>query len=591
MSPCYHSGMDNREVNIQDAPRAAALAGNLPVIARPQLWVVALVLYALLLGLPWLGTSPLMSHEVLVAQRTQGLMNEGEWVVPFRDGRADFNKPPLPFWITGSLSALAGEINEWTIRLPSVAATIGTMLLLVFYTRRLLCWRTALVTGWVFLTSVAVLQYGRRGEVDMLLTFWTSLALVAYATGLVEPNRRRQVAWFLTMWLAAGVAVLAKGPLPVGILLVTMILTAVFCPEGRRIGRMLPILGPASLVAVVAAWAVPVALMYPEAVSVWAMESLGRFAGKMGHEKPLFYYVFRAPTLWLPWILPVAVGANLVVRKRTLPRLQWVLLLAWGLGGLVLLSASTGKRVHYVLPVMPPFLVLAGLGLDGIVFAVSRKLARSRRVLFWLHVATVPGALVAALVGLAYLPKYGDRVMALALVFAAAFTRVLWLYYTRRRTASMLTMVASFATIQVIAVGLLLTPLSLAVGREAAIGRAIAAREDVPACAFVTPEGEAEARSAKTVTFYAGRRLTTIRGRDAMRRWRADHPGGLVLVGKQDVAVLRSLGAWTEPLPPEDPKWSESDFDLLSVPTEVAAHSPADPSKGPRGPKEMSDAK
>lgn len=559
----------------ESPPLTSDASEGLPVtVRRPGWWVLLLIAYGLCLNLPYLGSTPLMSHEILVAQRTQGLVSEGGWLVPYREGRPDFNKPVLPFWVAGAISVVAGEVNEWILRLPSVAATIGTMLLLVFYVRRKVSWRAALVTGWVFLTSSAAFQYGRRAEVDMVLAFLTTLSLLAYLRGIEEPERRRQIGWFLLMWIAAGFGVLAKGPLPVGVLLVTMLVMAVMCPEARRLGRMLPLSGPLVMLAVVAAWAVPVILTNTDAVTTWNDQSLGRMAGELGHEKPWYYYIVRAPTLWLPWILPVAVGAYLAVRRGVLDRRHTVFHLAWGVAGLVLLSVSTGKRVHYALPVTPPFLILAGLGLDYILFVVPRRLSQWTAALFWLHTLAVPGSVAGIVAGVILLPQHAAAIVVVGTILAITLAWALMLYYRYRRAAAVVVLALGLGLASVLGIGLIVTPVSQAVGYDATIGRALAARGDTPACAFVPSGADLSGNDVGTVTFYAGHALTVVQGPDDLERWRTSHPGGLVLVRQEDIALVKMLGAWTEALPPGDPRWSEGHFVLLGVPEIPAAPSP-----------------
>jgi len=81
-----------------------------PDIRHPGWWLLALVLYSGVIHFAYLGRFPFISHEARAAIRTEGLMNEGGWIVPqfYDEGSGepmqDFQKPPLPFWIAGAFT-------------------------------------------------------------------------------------------------------------------------------------------------------------------------------------------------------------------------------------------------------------------------------------------------------------------------------------------------------------------------------------------------------------------------------------------------------------------------------------------------------
>ena len=69
------------------------------------LLVVAAVLFAGL-GNPTGGTHP---DEGLYLQAAREMHDRGDWLTPTVDGRPDFTKPPLLYWLMGASFALFGE--------------------------------------------------------------------------------------------------------------------------------------------------------------------------------------------------------------------------------------------------------------------------------------------------------------------------------------------------------------------------------------------------------------------------------------------------------------------------------------------------
>ena len=161
-------------------------------------------------------------------------------------------------------------------------------------------------------------------------------------------------------WLALAAAILAKGP--VALLFVA---TLGFTAVGRRCARhVLRPLPTAAFVLATLAWPVTVAWQRPEAWHVWWGESVGRFgADPNGVSRYPGYYLVAALWLTLPWT-PLWL---LALRDRWRHGLTAAdrFLLAWGAGGALLLSCSSGKQEHYLVPALAPLVILAATRLSG----------------------------------------------------------------------------------------------------------------------------------------------------------------------------------------------------------------------------------
>ena len=101
-------------------------------------------------------------------------------------------------------------VGETAARLPSAVAALGLVLVQYAFARwafgASVAWRAALV----LLLSVEYVAIGRMALTDANLALWTTVAAYAFLRGwLGAPPRGR---WYALAWIAAGLAVLTKGP-------------------------------------------------------------------------------------------------------------------------------------------------------------------------------------------------------------------------------------------------------------------------------------------------------------------------------------------------------------------------------------------
>lgn len=287
--------------------------------------------------------------------RAAGIAREmqasGDFRVPRLFDHAHLNKPPLLYWLLCA-AYTAGGANEWTARLPSALAALGTLLLTAALGRRLMGPEGGRLAAAILLTSPLFFVMARLIDYNMLLTLWVTLATWA-AWSWIEGGRPIHRLIFHAALL---LAFLTKGPVgPV------LIIAGLLIYRTRRArGWPWRPLFPPALSAVTAAlcllWHLSLAVENPELWRFFIGEELVGRVTSDTHDRsePLLFYVFMIPLAVLPWVAELA-GSLRRVREtagtRPLLGLAWCVILF----AFVLFTLSRSKLPAYILPLLPLF--------------------------------------------------------------------------------------------------------------------------------------------------------------------------------------------------------------------------------------------
>lgn len=353
--------------------------------------LLALALLGALAFLPGLGRRDLWNPDearYTEVAREMGLL--GHYALPHLDGEVYSQKPPLFFWLILASGWVTGGIGETASRLPSALAAIGAALLVYRLGERFWNRRAGWLAALAFATCFKVLWQGRFGQIDMVLTFFVTLAVWLWARGFTEDRPRL----YLGFWAATGLATLAKGP--VGLIPPLLSIVAFLLITGRKAEIRRLRIGTGLLIwaAVVLVWLVPAGIDGgPEYLrQIVFRQNVTRYAEPWHHFKPWYYYLTIVPAEFFPWslLLPAAIVAG---RKRFAGRERdgFRLALCWVVATLVFFSVSPAKRSVYVLTLYPALALLVGAGLDRI----AAEWPAFRRWVLWPLGITAALALVA----------------------------------------------------------------------------------------------------------------------------------------------------------------------------------------------------
>ena len=341
--------------------------GPLAFLDRERLLLLVL---GLVLFLPGLGRHDLWNpDEPRTAEVAREMVETANYLVPQLNGEFHLEEQPLHFWAISSMSLLLGRLDETAVRLPSALAAIASSLLVFSIGTRLFSKRVAWLAALVFMSSYKVLWQGRAGQVGMLLTLWTTLAIYAWIRGTLEDRPRL----FMLFFLAIGLATLTRGLeglLPPAL---AVVLFLSITGRGRELRRLC--LGPGLLLwlAATLAWLLPAVAIVGRAdfANLLITEPLqpffatGSSASHQALSKPWHYYLGTVAADFLPWSLLFPTAAAIAWSRARGEARHWMLfLLTWASVTVLLFSLSPVKRSVNVLTMFPALALLVGFGLD-----------------------------------------------------------------------------------------------------------------------------------------------------------------------------------------------------------------------------------
>lgn len=404
---------------------------------------------------------PMGEHECLVAETAREMRRSGDWIVPHFGQMPRIRKTPLAYWTVALTSLLTGDVDEFTARMPSALAAVGTLAVLIWIARRQFGPRIGVVTGFVALTAAALPIYAHSATVEMQLTFWCALSYALFFEAVRTRGTPTGRWWAYAFYACFAIAMLAKFPMagivvgtPIGVYSAAMLVTRRWTIRDLLSLRVID--GTLLFLLICAPWPVLVWQRVPEATWQWQSEFLDRFSGELRNTKPRgwYYYVPLVVAFVAPWCLsiPYAVIAPLREVDRRRREALW-LVWCWLVISLAIISAAAFKRAHYVLPSIPAALLLLGVAVDGFFFV---RAPPSRRqclvVLALLLIAGVAGGLYGLSVLRHVAPAFVSTATA-AGVASLLFVIGAALAYAGRRPALSLLQVGAIAVIGLATIG------------------------------------------------------------------------------------------------------------------------------------------
>ena len=322
--------------------------------------VLALVCLALYL---WrLGAIPLEDFdEAYYAVGAREMLQRHDLGTPYFNGHPFLLKPILIYWVIAASFAAFG-VTEFAARLPSALFGTLTVLATYWFAARTVSRRAGFLAGLSLALCYLWIDISRDASIDALLAVLIAPALFLFFLGASQGSRRGRRLQVLCYPLL-GLALLAKGPIPVGVVLVGLFAFLVGAGQLAAALRRQLLPGLAITLAVTAPWYLYELRHQPDFFATFFVgEHFGHVGGTLARQEPVWGNLRYLLLYFYPWVafLPAALAhAFRQPRSHVLRFASW-----WAIAVVVLFSIPRSKLAHYLAPAFPPLAILVGAWLD-----------------------------------------------------------------------------------------------------------------------------------------------------------------------------------------------------------------------------------
>ncbi len=286
------------------------------------------------------------------------------WLIPRFNGDVYVKKPAPYIWLIAAPSALLGEVNEWTARLPSAFAGLGTVILTYLFGKRIAGRNAGIYSALSLLACYKFNLLARTSRTDMPFTFFVIAAVYFFWVGFKTPLRR---SWHYVLgFLMVSLSVLMKGPAGFIIVLVTVLTYTILRRDWPLLRNWSLLWGFTVLVGIIALWLIPTYIVGGAefAKNLVVRQNLGRFSGDIDHGEPFYYYFYKLPIEIAPLnlLVPVCVAfylSRLNARKRDVLYVLVFLIITF-----LFFQMNRSRNIRYLLPLYPPIAILFGIFWD-----------------------------------------------------------------------------------------------------------------------------------------------------------------------------------------------------------------------------------
>jgi 4-amino-4-deoxy-L-arabinose transferase-like glycosyltransferase len=324
---------------------------------------ISLLVVYLFYFMALLGVRPLnVPDEGLYPEVARQMLLSHDFITPKVNGIIFLDKPILYYWLEALAMGIFG-VNEWAIRLWPALFGIFGCLMVYWFGRKLFDRATGLLASG--LLAVCPLYYlsAHYANMDLQLAVWISGSLFSFIIALQYPPGHKRRLW---MWLAFAAA--AGGTLTEGLISIVLPGLVIGCwiMVTRQWRLLAPIYLPSGLLIyllLTLPWYIMAQLENPEFFNYFFIyQQIQRYAGT-GFNNPLPFWFY------LPIILiGLFPGSAFLVQSLKWHIIEYwqahtkqkliLMLILWPMLMVIFFSIPSDKTPGYILPVLPPLVIL-----------------------------------------------------------------------------------------------------------------------------------------------------------------------------------------------------------------------------------------
>jgi 4-amino-4-deoxy-L-arabinose transferase-like glycosyltransferase len=174
--------------------------------SRVRVWTLLVLIFLAVHFAALFSPGLLDDADAAHAEAAAHMAVTGNWVTPYIDGIRYLEKPPMYYWLAAIDYHLFG-FNVFATHLPLALAVLGLAILGWLWGRRAYGTRGGFYAALAVLTTVGVFLFTRFYIPDSILTFFLTLSLFLFLTGLEDRKPLRLYVCYASL----GCALLSKG--------------------------------------------------------------------------------------------------------------------------------------------------------------------------------------------------------------------------------------------------------------------------------------------------------------------------------------------------------------------------------------------
>lgn len=321
------------------------IKGKLPYVI---FWLAAIIVL-----FSYLGVKEIWGPEDRWAEISREMMLTGNYFHPTINGQPYFDKPLLSYWLIVATAKVTGQMDEWSLRFPSVIAGLLALWGTIKLGQKLFSERAGLTAGWILLGTYGFIFWARTGEADMENLAAIVLAVLWYWMRRDKPGFVSYLVFYLICFVGAHTKGMATIAVPMVIIL----------PDILREKRWKSYLSVSNFLALgigLAIYFLPFIYSdntnadYPSTgLRLAIKENVVRYFNAYDHKEPFWVYFYYVPRLFFPWTI-LLVG-TLWTCGENFKKLDWPTkwILIANIMVFMFFTMSGSRRQYYILPILP----------------------------------------------------------------------------------------------------------------------------------------------------------------------------------------------------------------------------------------------
>lgn len=305
-----------------------------------------------------LGGAPLFDEdEGAYSEVSREMLASGDFITPRLNNEVFFHKPPVIYW-TQAISARLLGLDEFSLRLPSVIASLFWALAVFMFVRRHLSASAAVFAVFFLTMSMQTHIIAKAAIADAWLNLFITLTMFSIYR-LYETREKRYI--YLT-FLSAGLGFMSKGPIALMIPVLTSGCFFMIKKQFRFWGTSLfnPI-GIVIFLVIVLPWYLAAYMIHGQSFidTIFLTHNVDRFnVAFEGHSGPFYYYI---PVILLGMLPNTAFLPRAASKIKSLLENELNLyLLIWFVVVFIFFSVAGTKLHHYIIyGYVPLFIFMA----------------------------------------------------------------------------------------------------------------------------------------------------------------------------------------------------------------------------------------